>query len=117
MNNNDIVSLLKGMLKEKGTVIETIAHAIDESTRIQKGLEKAKNSVLDNPSDANLRKMLNITMKSLETQSQTITQLALIALVYTANSNFTSDLAHSLTKLGHGREALQEMFKQKMRGE
>ncbi len=116
MNNNDIVNLLKGMLKEKGTVIETIALAIEESTRIQKGLSVAKDSVLDNPSEANLRKMLNVTMKSLETQSQAITQLALISLVYAANSNFTSDLAQSLTKLGHGREALQEMFKQKLRG-
>ena len=116
MNQSDVVSLLKGMLKEKGTVIETLASAINESVKIQKGLEKVKDSVLENPSEANLRKMLNTTMKSLEVQSKTITQLALISLVYVANSNFTSDLAMSLSKLGHGQEALQEMFRQKMNG-
>lgn len=116
MKNQEIVNLLKGMLKEKGTVLETLANAIDESVRIQKGLNQAKETVLNNQSEENLRKMLNVTMKSLESQSKTITQLALISLVYVANSNFTSDLAHSLTKLGHGQEALQEMFRQKMEG-
>ncbi len=116
MKDQEIVNLLKGMLKEKGTVIETLANAIDESVRIQKGLNQAKETVLKNNSEANLRKMLHITMKSLESQSKTITQLALISLVYVANSNFTSDLAQSLNKLGHGREALQEMFRQKMHG-
>jgi len=116
MKNQEIVNLLKGMLKEKGTVIETLANAIDESVKIQKGLNKAKESLLTNSSRENQRKMLNTTMKSLEAQSKTITQLALISLVYVANSNFTSDLAHSLTKLGHGQEALQEMFRQKMNG-
>ena len=116
MKNQEIVNLLKGMLKEKGTVLETLASAIDESVRIQKGLSKVRDSVLENPSEENLRKQLHITMKSLETQSKTITQLALISLVYVANSNFTSDLAHSLTKLGHGQEALQEMFRQKLEG-
>ncbi len=116
MKNQEIVNLLKGMLKEKGTVIETLANAIDESVRIQKGLGKVRDSVLENSSEENLRKMLSTTMKSLEVQSKTITQLALISLVYTANSNFTSDLAMSLSKLGHGQEALQEMFRQKMNG-
>ncbi len=116
MKNQDIIGLLKGMLKEKGTVMETLANAIDESARIQKGLGKVRDSVFDNPSEENLRKQLHITMKSLETQSKTITQLALISLVYVANSNFTSDLAISLGKLEHGRVALQEMFRQKMEG-
>ena len=116
MKNQEIVDLLKGMLKEKGTVLETLANAIDESIGIQKGLSRAKDTVLENPSEANLRKMLHVTMKSLETQSKTITQLALISLVYVANNNFTSDLAMSLGKLGHGQEALQEMFRQKMNG-
>jgi len=116
MKNQDIINLLRGMLKNKGSVIETIAESIDESVRIQNGLSKAKDTVLSNPSEANLRKMLNATMKSLETQSKTITQLALIALIYAANSNFTTDLAMSLNKLGHGAEALQEIFRQKMEG-
>ena len=116
MKTDDIVKLLKGMLKKKGSVIESIAESIEESVRIQKGLSKAKDSVLDNPSEANLRKMLNVTMKSLETQSKTITQLSLILLVYAASNNFDGDVAQSLMKLGHGKEALQEMFRQKMQG-
>lgn len=116
MKTNEIVDLLKGMLKEKGSVIESIAESIEESIRIQNGLGKAKESVLSNPSEENLRKMLNTTMKSLETQSKTITQLSLILLVYAASNNFDSDVAQSLIKLGHGQDALREMFRKKMQG-
>lgn len=116
MKTDEVVGLLKGMLKEKGSVIESIAESIEESIRIQNGLGKVKDSVINNPSEENLRKMLNTTMKSLETQSKTITQLSLILLVYASNSNFSSDLAMSLNKLGHGKEAIQEMFRQKMQG-
>ncbi len=107
------MGLLKGFLKEKGSVIETIAQAVEESSRIQKGLAKAKESVL-NGSEANSRKMLYTTMKSVESQSKIITQLSLICLVYASGGNFTGDVAQSLAKLGHGHEAIREMFKQKM---
>lgn len=116
MKEQEIVGLLKGFLKEKGSVIETIANAVGESTKIQKGIGKVKDSVLNNESEANLRKMVHTTMKSVESQSKIITQLSLICLVYASGGNFTADVAQSLNKLGHGREAMQEMFKQKMNG-
>ena len=116
MNTEEVVGLLKGFMKEQGSVIETIAEAVNESTRIQKGLNKAKETVLNNPSEANLRKMLHTTMNSLEKQSKITTQLSLICLVYASGGNFKSDIAQSLLKLGHGQDALKEMFKQKMNG-
>ena len=116
MKTDEMVTLLKGMLSGKETIIQTLSDSLEESTRIQKGLSKAKESVLNNSSEKNLRKMLNVTMNSLETQSKTINQLVLICLVYSANSNFSSDVAMMLSKLGHGKEALREMFKQKMSG-
>jgi len=42
MKNQEIIGLLKGMLKEKGTVLETLANAIDESVEFRKGLIKQK---------------------------------------------------------------------------
>ena len=116
MNTNEMVDLLKGMLKRKRSVIETLAEALDESVRIQKGMSHAKEHVLKNPSAENISKMLNTTMSTLETQSKTINQLILINLVYASGGDFTGDVVQCLNKLGHGQEALKEMFKQKMEG-
>ena len=116
MKPEEMVNLLKGMLGKKEDVIGTLFGALEESMRIQKGLNKAKDSVIDNPSEDNLRKMLKTTMSSLETQSKAINQLVLICIVYASNSNYTSDIAQTLNKLGHGKEAMQAMFKQKMEG-
>jgi len=116
MNQSEIVSLLKGMMSGKGEVIEALAKGIENTTKIQKGIGKVKDSVLENPSEENLRKQLHITMKSLEAQSAFINQLALICLVYTTGSNYTVDIAQALNKLGHGQDALKEMFRQKMEG-
>lgn len=116
MNQSEIVSLLKGMMTGKENVVQAIVKGVENSTKIQDGIGKVKDSVLENPSEENLRKQLHITMKSLETQSAFINQLALICLVYVTGSNYTGDIAQALIKLGHGKEALQEMFRQKMQG-
>ncbi len=116
MNQSEIVSLLKGMISGKEDVIQALAKGIENTSRIQNGISKVKDSVLENPSEENLRKQLHITMKSLETQSTFVNQLALICLVYVTGSNYTSDIAQALIKLGHGKEAVQEMFRQKMQG-
>jgi len=116
MNQNEIVSLLKGMMSGKKDVIIALAKGIESTAKIQNGIGKVKDSVLENPSEENLRKQLHTTMKSLEKQSEFINQLALICLVYVTGSNYTVDIAQALTKLGHGQDALKEMFKQKMNG-
>ncbi len=116
MNQSEIVSLLKGMMSGKEEVILALAKGIESTTKIQNGIGKVKDSVLENPSEENLRKQLHITMKSLETQSEFINQLALICLVYVTGSNYTTDIALTLNKLGHGKEAIREMFRQKMNG-
>ena len=56
MKTDEMVNLLKGMLSGKETILQTLSDSLEESTRIQKGLGKAKDSVLDNPSEANFRK-------------------------------------------------------------
>ena len=116
MNQSDIVSLLKGMMSGKEEIIQALAKGIENTSKTQNGIGKVKDSVLENPSEENLRKQLHITMKSLETQSTFVNQLALICLVYVTGSNYTSDIAQALTKLGHGQDALKEMFRQKMKG-
>ncbi|MCK5346356.1 MAG: hypothetical protein KAR20_23260, partial [Candidatus Heimdallarchaeota archaeon] len=101
---------------DKGSVVSSMAESLQNSMRIQNGISKVKDSVFENPSEENLRKQLHVTMKSLETQSKFINQLALICLVYVSGSNYTSDIAQALIKLGHGEEALLEIFNQKMKG-
>ena len=42
-------------------------------------------------------------------------RLLMLLVVYVTGSNFTTDSAHLMNKLGAGEEALQEMLRQKMK--
>jgi hypothetical protein len=42
--------------------------------------------------------------------------MLLLLMTYVQSSDFNSDVAQMLIKMGHGKEALQEMFAAKLRG-
>jgi hypothetical protein len=113
---DDLPKLIMGMLKNKETVLNSIFRDIEKCNKTSAGLRRVCDSVVDNPSDENLRKMVKTTMKCVADQSEMITRLSIIALVYSGGRNYDVDTATILNKLGHGREAIREMFKQKMGG-
>ncbi len=112
----DLPKLIAGMLKSKELVLKTIITDIEKSEKATNGLRKCCDSVINNPSDENLRKMVNTTMKCVANQSDVITRLCVIALLYCGGDNYDSDAAIILNKLGHGKAAMQELFRNKMKG-
>lgn len=104
------------MLKNKEQVVKSLAGAYEQSGRVETGMEKVVDSVLENPSEENLRKMINTTMKCVKRQAGIIKMLVMLNLVYVSGSNYSADVAAVLMKMGRGQEALREMFKQKMGG-
>jgi len=108
--------LFMSMLKDRKQVVEALLSAMEQSEKMISGLSKVSDSVIENPSDENLRKMVNTTMKCVSKQAKIIQMLALVSLVYTSSSQFSSDVARILIKFGKGEEALREMFNQKLRG-
>ena len=104
------------MLKDKEQVIHSLASAYDQSDKIEAGFKTVADSVLNNPSEENLRKMVNTTMKCTKTLASINKMLIMLNLVYVAGDNYTSDIGKVLVRLGRGEEALREMFKQKMKG-
>jgi hypothetical protein len=111
----DLPKLMLEMLKSKETVVKTILKDIEESNKMHEGLKKCCDSVINNPSDKNLRKMVNTTMKCVSSQSSIITKLCFVALTYCGGNSYDGDVAMIINKLGHGKEALREMFRQKMK--
>ena len=111
----DLPNLILNMFKSKDVVIKTILNDIDKNYKIQQGLKKCCDSVIDNPSDENLRKMVNTTMKCVATQSDIISRLCIISLMYCGGNNYDGDATTILNKFGRGREAVQELFKRKFK--
>lgn len=104
------------MLKNKKRVVESLAGAYDQSEKIESGLHSVIDSVLDNPSEENLRKMVKTTMKCTKTMAGIIKMLIMLNLVYVSGNEYTSDVGNILIRLGRGDEALREIFKQKLNG-
>lgn len=113
---DDLPDMIMGMLKSKQLVIKTIISDIEKCQNISKGLEKCTDSVITNPSEENLRKMLNTSMKCISKQSDIITKLLIVALMYCGGDNYDSDATTILNKLGRGKEALRHIFKNKFGG-
>ena len=109
-------NLFMSMLKDKKRVVEALLSAMEQSEKMIKGLSKVSDSVIKNPSDENLRKMVNTTIKCVSKQSKIIQMLTLVSIVYSSSDKFSSDVVMILAKLAKGDEALREMFNQKLRG-
>ncbi len=99
------------MLKDKAHIAEALMTAFETADKMDKGFAKA---VLINPSPENQQKMLNTTMKCTKHLAEMVKMLAIINLVYISGDNYNSDIAKVLVRMGKGKEALQEIFKQKM---
>jgi len=102
-------NLFMRMLKNKEGILKSLLGALDQTEKMETGLDKVCDSVINNPSEENLRKMLQTTMKCVKTQSGIIKMLSLIALTYVSGNHFTGDVGSVLVKLGSGEEALREI--------
>jgi|SRR5690606_16019123 len=107
------------MLKDKAKIIAYLLEVIEKSSREKEGLSMLRESLVrENPNHSveNIARCLATTMKITAKQSEQVSNLALIALVAVQSSDFDSDVVSLLNKLGRGKEAIQQMFKNKLAG-
>lgn len=107
------------ILKDKTKLIKFLLQTLDESEKTKNGLLKLSESLTreePNLTLENIAKCLALTMRDTAKQSHVIQSLATIALIQCSSSNFDTDVALVINKLGMGQEALQQMLKNKMAG-
>lgn len=108
MDVNGILDLIE----DKSGVIKFLIETIMKSNDITENLRKyAGNEEISDK--AKIKALLEVTAN----QNVQISKLASLLLVYTSSDSFTSDVAKMAVKFGKGEEALQRMFKQKLRGQ
>ena len=105
------------VLKDKTSLIKFLLETLSETEKEKNGLQILSESLTrENPniSPENMAKCLATTMKISAKQSLRIQNLATIALIQCSSSNFDTDVAMMMNKMGRGHEALQQMMKNKM---
>lgn len=108
--------VLMNMLKNPELTVAALSKSYAQAKTMEKGLEKASQTVVLNPSPENLSKMVSTAMKCQRRQATIIQILIVICSVYASGSRMSGDLAEALNKMGRGDEAIREMFNQKIRG-
>ena len=103
------------MLKNKEQVITMIFKDLDSCDKNQAAFTKLENLYEDGKS-VDIDKAMAACAKALRHSNDVNRRLLMLMLVYTAGGDYSADCAKTLSKLGHGKEALQEMLKQKMNG-
>jgi len=98
------------LLKDKKEVISFLLQTIESNAKMSTGLRSMMQKNVSN--DVKTQKLIEVVAN----QSIQIKHLSLLLLIYTQGSNFDSDTATMMMKMGRGEEALQQMFKNKMEG-
>ncbi len=104
---NDIANLLR----DKKGLIAYILKAIESSHKNAIGLRSMKERGWSQ--EGMLDKVIEITA----IQADQIKHLALVALISVQSSDFDTDVAKMMMKMGRGDEALKMMFDKKLNGE
>ena len=105
--------LMLKMLKGRETIIKTIMADIDKSEKNLQGLIDVIPSLDDG---SNLAHQLKTVAQLAAQQQKTNKLLLMLALVYMQGDQFKADAAGMASKFGMGKEALQELWKQKLEG-
>ena len=105
MGNNDILNLLK----DKSALIKYILMMITSSEKFAQNLPQLKGKGWSQ--EGMLEKVIEIS----SIQSQQIKHLALIALLAVQSSDFDSQVAEMMMKMGRTDEVLHAMFDAKLK--
>jgi len=114
------MDILLEILKDKKKLIAFLLDTIEKSNTEKNGILKLSESLSrDEPNllIENIAHCVGVTMRYTAKQHHAIQQLAIIALIQCQSSGFDVDVAQMLNKLGKGEEALQQMFKNKLKEE
>ncbi len=106
--------LVSTVMTDKTALMDHLLKGLVDAERRTKGLRSVSQSVLDNPSEANLRKQLKVTMDSLASTLEYNRTMQILMLIY-LSSGASADAAKVMVKLGHGEEALRMMMAEKFK--
>lgn len=112
----DLGKLMLDMMRNKEKVLESFIEDIDRSEKQLTGLKTVIPSLTEETSHANAVQQLKTCMQIMARQQLTNKNLLMIMIVYISSRNFDGDLTQVANAMGCGKEALQEMWKQKMNG-
>lgn len=125
-NMDELASMLLTMLQDKRSVIDAVVANLQQVGTIQKGTERLleqleesrKEQIRNRDEDSNIDygKAVAALTKSVNKLTQSTQQLLVFALLYVSDGSFDVDSALMMGKLGRGKEALQQMFKNKLGG-
>ena len=103
------------MLKDKESVIKALIKDFDSCEKNRDVLDKLL-AMQEEGKQIDYNKVGKAYSKSLRHLNDVNMRLLILLLVYAQSDAFGSASAQALMKFGRGKEALQEMFKQKLRG-
>lgn len=109
MNKDDFMSLLKN----KKAVIKMVVKDLDICRKNELAFSKMVDS-LEEGKELDYKKVLLAFAKSSKHLNEVSSRLSILAMVYCSGGDFSSDVAKLLANMGHGQEALQELFNQKL---
>jgi len=117
MNPGELGVMAKAFLNRKEDVVQALIKDLDQCETMAAGCGNVLDSwgkVEGNPE--NLAKQLRTAVKSVKALSAMNRRLVMLLMVYVCGDQFSSDSARLMIKLGRGKEALQDLFEQKLRG-
>ena len=117
LTEKELKDLMWSMFRSREQIIVELLKAFDDQATTERGCHRVDKEWNIYKGDRNLETQLHTAIRINERQAKLLQKLILINLLYVMGNNSQSDAAHVLNKLGDGNEVLQEMFKQKLRGE
>lgn len=117
MTPKQIAALMNDTIDSKAALVAQLSQCISDAKRVQKGLRHAMVTI-ETGSDANVRKMLRVTMKSVAEQAETLNNLTVLSLISLLSPDYDSNVAKTLLVLlpDEGENILQGMLARKMAG-
>ena len=114
MNNIPLPDDFMAMLKNKEAILKSLLKDMDTCKKNQDAFEKMIVSLETGKADP--IKIGLAFAKSNRHLNEMNARLCMLMLVYCSGSSFSGDVSNVLMKMGKGSEALQELFKQKLKG-
>lgn len=103
------------MLKNKEQVVTMILKDLESCEKNQAAFVKLE-GLYNDGKKVDTEKAMQGYAKALRHSNDVNRRLLMLLLVYVSGGNYDSDCAQTLSKLGRGKKALQEMLKRKIGG-
>ena len=101
---------IKDLISNKGFLLDYLHKAVLSAEKNANGLRAMKERGFSQ--EGMLDKVIEVTA----IQSEQIGKIAMVALFMVQGSDWDTKVAQVMNRMGRGREALQEMLKNKMKG-